>query len=73
MEYEFEVIVKNLIAERDAYRDELISFLQSATECICGNDYDCSICDYYHSMIRGGCPSKVNTYAAKLRLEELLK
>ena len=62
-----------LVAERDAYRNELIELLRKECECIMGNDTDCSICPYYTSTIHEGCPSKTNTYTAKLRLEELCK
>lgn len=62
-----------LEAERDAYKQELIDWLRKACECIAGNDFDCSICPYYDVVTNNVCPSKVSVYAAKLRLEELVK
>ncbi len=70
---EVQVLVKQLEQERDAYKHELENWLEKASDCIVGNEADCSICPYYYMVSDGGCPSKVNTYAAKLRLEELRK
>lgn len=70
---EVQVLVKQLERERDAYKQELIDWLEKASDCIVGSEADCSICPYYAVVAEGGCPSKVNTYAAKLRLEELRK
>lgn len=70
---EIQAYVNNLIAQRDAYKTELMDFLRMASECIEGNDADCSLCPYYDWVSNGGCPSKVKMYAAKLRLEELRK
>lgn len=70
---EIQVLVKQLERERDAYKKELEDWLEKASDCIVGGDADCSICPYYYMVAEGGCPSKVNTYAAKLRLEELRK
>lgn len=70
-EPELNAYVNQLIKERDAYKEELKDWLRKACECIAGDDFDCSICPYYHKVTNGGCPSKVNSYAAKLRLEEL--
>lgn len=72
-ECEVQVLVKQLERERDAYKRELMDWLEKACECVVGNDADCSICPYYYMVNGGGCPSKVSTYAAKLRLEELVK
>jgi len=72
-EPEIQVLVKQLERERDAYKKELEDWLEKASDCIVGGDADCSICPYYYMVADGGCPSKVNTYAAKLRLEELRK
>ena len=72
-ECEVQVLVKQLERERDAYKKELEDWLERASDCIVGNEADCSICPYYYMASDGGCPSKVNTYAAKLRLEELRK
>ena len=72
-ECEVQVLVKQLERERDAYKKELETWLEKASDCIVGNEADCSICPYYYVVAEGGCPSKVNTYAAKLRLEELRK
>lgn len=72
-ECEVQVLVNQLERERDAYKRELMDWLTKASGCIVGKDADCSICPYYYVMAEGGCPSKVNTYAAKLRLEELVK
>ena len=70
-EPELNAYVNQLIKERDAYKEELKGWLRKACECIAGNDFDCSICPYYDLVTNNGCPSKVSTYAAKLRLEEL--
>lgn len=67
----FAVELQRLREERDAYKQELIEWLTKACECISGNDADCSICPYNDVVTNNGCPSKVSTYAAKLRLEEL--
>ena len=61
--------MSELEAERDAYRRELIETLQAAASCARGDD-SCDDCPYYNITF-GKCPSKLNTYAAKLRLEEL--
>lgn len=70
-EPELNAYVNQLIKERDDYKEELKSWLHKACECIAGDDFDCSICPYYDIVTNNGCPSKVSTYAAKLRLEEL--
>ena len=70
---EVQVLVNQLERERDAYKKELEDWLEKASNCIVGNEADCSICPYYYVVAEGGCPSKINTYAAKLRLEELRK
>jgi len=70
-ECEMTAYVKQLERERDAYKEELISWLRMACECIAGDDFDCSICPYYDIVTNNVCPSKLSTYAAKLRLEEL--
>ena len=67
-ECEMTAYVKQLERERDAYKEELKDWLRKACECVEGNDFDCSLCTFYGSI---KCPSKVNTYDAKLRLEEL--
>jgi hypothetical protein len=67
----FAVELQRLREERDAYKRELIDWLTKACECVMGNDTDCSICPYYDTVTNNVCPSKVSTYAAKLRLEEL--
>lgn len=67
-ECEMFAFVRQLEQERDAYKKELADWLRKACECIEGDDFDCSICTFYGSI---KCPSKVNTYDAKLRLEEL--
>ena len=72
-EPEIQVLVKQLERERDACKKELEDWLERASDCIVGGEADCSICPYYYMVADGGCPSKVNTYAAKLRLEELRK
>ena len=72
-EPEIQVFVKQLERERDAYKQELIGWLEKASECVVGNDEDCSICPYYYVASGGICPSKVSMYAARLRLEELRK
>ena len=65
------VVRQGFREERDTYKRELINWLTKACECIVGNDADCSICPYYDTVTNNVCPSKVSTYAAKLRLEEL--
>lgn len=70
-EPELNAYVNQLIKERDAYKEELKGWLRKACECIAGDDFDCSICPYYDIVTNNACPSKVSTYAAKLRLEEL--
>ena len=72
-EPEIQVLVGQLQRERDAYKKELADWLRKACECIAGDDFDCSICPYYDVVTNNGCPSKVGVYAAKLRLEELIK
>lgn len=67
-ECEMIAYVKQLERERDAYKEELKALLIKACECIEGDDFDCSLCTFYGSV---RCPSKIDTYAAKLRLEEL--
>jgi len=73
---ETEVIayIASLKAERTAYRDELIDTLRKAS--MCRKQYEnpdicCSECDYFYFGSKDGCPSAYNSYAAKLRLEEL--
>jgi len=70
-EPELNAYVNQFIKERDAYKEELKGWLRKACECIAGDDFDCSICPYYDIVTNNGCPSKVSTYAAKIRLEEL--
>lgn len=67
-ECEMAAYVKQLERERDAYKKELADWLRKACECIEGNDFDCSLCTFYGSV---RCPSKIDTYTAHLRLEEL--
>ena len=64
--------VEEIWAERDAYKAELIALLRKASECWAGDDADCSICPYFDVVTNHGCPTKINSYAAKLRLEELI-
>lgn len=61
--------INRLKAERNAYKEELISTLQKATTCIMG-DKTCDGCKYVNR--EGECPTQLRTYAAKLRLEELV-
>lgn len=72
-EPEIQALVGQLQRERDAYKRELTDWLRKACECIAGDDFDCSICPYYDVVTNNACPSKVNVYAAKLKLEELEK
>lgn len=60
--------MSQLDREKNAYKQELIDILKKATTCIMG-DRDCDGCKYEH--YDGECPTKLVTYAAKLRLEEL--
>ncbi len=55
--------------EKNAYKQELIDTLKKATTCIMG-DRDCDGCKYEFDY-NGECPTKLGTYAAKSRLEEL--
>lgn len=57
--------------QRDAYRQELIDTLKTATQCVGYPDDDCSICPYYYIVAAGGCPSRLRVTEAKKRLEEL--
>lgn len=61
--------MSELEMERDAYRRELIETLQAAASCVRG-DESCDDCPFYNITL-GKCPSKLNAYSAKLRLEEL--
>ena len=70
-ECEMTAYVKQLERERDVYKEELKSWLRKACECISGDDFDCNICPYNDIDKYYVCPSKLSTYAAKLRLEEL--
>ena len=71
-EPEIQVLVKQLERERDAYKQELIDTLRKAATCVNGEDCDCSRCSYYYQTSER-CPSGLSQYAAKLRLEELVK
>ena len=68
--------IKQLTQERDAYKQELIDTLRKA--CMCPNaekDIACHECPYFYMVDDGegkGCPTQLEPYAAKLRLEELL-
>lgn len=64
-------LLRKLEEERDAYRRELIETLRKAATCAEGEDKDCSDCPYFSITGGKGCPSKLSSYAAKLRLEEL--
>ena len=76
-ESEVNAYFKQLIQERDAYRQELIDTLRKA--CTCGgekhmDDCGCQDCSYFYLVQDGvSCPNALSTYAAKLRLEELTK
>ena len=70
---EIQAYVNDLLKQRDAYKQELIGWLEKASECVVGDNEDCSICPYYYVASGGMCPSKVSMYAARLRLEELRK
>ncbi len=69
---ELQAYVNELTKERDAYKKELIDTLRKAAACVKGEDYDCSLCPYYYQKLEQ-CPSALSQYAAKLRLEELVK
>lgn len=60
--------MSQLDRDKNAYKQELINTLQKVTTCIMG-DRDCDGCKYEH--YDGECPTRLSTYAAKLRLEEL--
>lgn len=64
-------LLRKLEEERDAYRRELIETLRKAATCAEGEDKDCSDCPYFSITGGKGCPSKLSSYVAKLRLEEL--
>ena len=69
---EFATEVADLQKELAAVQAELIETLRRAATCD-GDEYaDCSICPWYDLVTNGCCPSKLPTYTAKLRLEELL-
>ena len=72
-EPEIQVLVGQLRHERDAYKKELADWLRKACECVSGDDFDCSLCRFNDIGMNNACPSKVNVYDAKLRLEELTK
>ena len=72
-EPEIRVLVEQLRRERDAYKKELTDWLRKACECVSGDDFDCSLCRFNDIGTNNVCPSKVNVYDAKLRLEELTK
>lgn len=72
-EPEIQVLVGQLRRERDAYKKELADWLRKACECASGDDFDCSLCRFDDINTNNVCPSKVNVYDAKLRLEELTK
>lgn len=72
-EPEIRVLVGQLQRERDAYKKELTDWLRKACEYISGDDFDCSLCRFNDINTNNVCPSKVNVYDAKLRLEELTK
>lgn len=65
--------MSDLEKQRDAYKKELADWLRKACECVSGDDFDCSLCRFNDIGTNNGCPSKVNVYDAKLRLEELTK
>ena len=69
---ELQAYVNELARERDAYKKELIDTLRKAATCVRGEDYDCSLCPYYYQKLEQ-CPSALSQYAARLRLEELVK
>lgn len=69
---EIQAYVNDLLKQRDAYKQELIDTLRKAAACVNGEDCDCSRCSYYYQTSER-CPSGLLQYAAKLRLEELVK
>ena len=71
-ESELQAYVNELTRERDAYRQELIDTLRKAASCSRGDDYDCTLCPNHYLKL-DYCPSGISQYAAKLRLEELVK
>lgn len=63
-----------VIAYIASLKAELIDTLRKAS--MCRKQYEnpdicCSECDYFYFGSKDGCPSAYNSYAAKLRLEEL--
>lgn len=63
-----------VIAYIASLKAELIDTLRKAS--MCRKQYEnpdicCSECDYFYFDSKDGCPSAYNSYAAKLRLEEL--
>ena len=72
-EPEIQALVGQHQRERDAYKKELADWLRKACECVSGDDFDCSLCRFNDINTNNVCPSKVNVYDAKLRLEELTK
>lgn len=69
---EIQAYVNDLLKQRDAYRQELIDTLRKAASCSRGEDYDCTLCPNHYLKL-DYCPSGLSQYAAKLRLEELVK
>ena len=69
---EIQAYVNDLLKQRDAYKQELIDTLRKAASCSRGEDYDCTLCPNHYLKL-DYCPSGMSQYAAKLRLEELVK
>lgn len=69
---EIQAYVNDLLKQCDAYKQELVDTLRKVATCVKGEGYDCSLCPYYYQKLER-CPSALSQYAAKLRLEELVK
>ena len=70
-EPEVNAYIKGIEKERDKYKAELIKTLRQACTCVMGDRKNCCECQYYYSS-GIDCPTQLNSYAAKLRLEQLL-
>ena len=70
-EPEVNAYIKEIIKERDKYKQELIDTLRKACTCIMGDIGSCFECPHYYDNNKD-CPVQLSPYSAKLRLEQLL-
>ena len=64
--------IRSLIKERDMYKQDLIDMLRKASTCVMGEKANCPECPHYFDNNQY-CPTQLTSYAAKLRLEQLLE